>query len=381
MARWLRPLRRRRAGAGERAEGEAMAKVGLVFGGRSVEHLVSVVSARTVRDGLLAAGHQVVPLGVAEDGCWVAPALASQALDGELDALPPQGGSIRASLGPLLEADVEVIFPITHGTFGEDGTLQGLLEMLDLPYVGANVAASAVAMDKVLCKRQLEAAGIPVVEYEVIDAPRFAQDAPAAVAACAKLGFPAFVKPAVGGSSVGIRRAQDEAELADALAHALSFHDVALVERAVSGRELECAVLGRGALEASVVGEIVPGNDFYDYEDKYVTDGATLVAPAELEPATERDLKEMATRAFAAVGGDGMARVDFFLEGDKLFINEINTLPGFTAISMYPRLWGLSGLPLPKLCDRLVTLAQQRHSERARFDGAIRDWVAELSKA
>jgi D-alanine-D-alanine ligase len=357
-----------------------MAKVGLVFGGRSVEHLVSVVSARTVRDGLERAGHEVVPLGIGEDGCWADAATSRAALAGERDALPAGGVPIKTSLAPLLEANVDAVFPIVHGTFGEDGTLQGLLEMLDLPYVGANVAASAVAMDKVLCKRQLEAAGIPVVEYRVLDAARFAEDAAAALAPLAELGFPQFIKPAIGGSSVGIKRAASAAELEDAVAHALRFHDVILVERAVSGRELECAVLGRGALEASAIGEIKPGRDFYDYEDKYISDGAELVAPAELDDATTRRLQEAATTAFAAIGGDGMARVDFFLEGDNLYVNEINTLPGFTAISMYPRLWGLSGRDLPALTDRLVQLALERHAARRAYDGAIHDWVAELSK-
>jgi D-alanine-D-alanine ligase len=356
-----------------------MSKVGLVFGGRSVEHLVSVQSARAVSQGLEAAGHEVVPLGITEDGCWVSAEAARDALAGGRDALAATGGAIRKSLAPLLEADVDVLFPIVHGTFGEDGALQGLAEMLDLPYVGAGVAASAIAMDKILCKRQLEAAGIPVVEYWTVDAAVFAQDRAAALAELAGADMPLFIKPAVGGSSVGIKRVAEPAELEEAVAFALQFHDQILIERGVNGRELECAVLGHGAMEASVIGEIVPGRDFYDYEDKYLGDTATLIAPADLSEDKAGELREMATRAFAAIGGSGMARVDFFLEGERLYINEINTLPGFTRISMYPRLWGLSGLPLERLVDRLVQLALERHGERRRMDAAIRGFVEEIT--
>ncbi len=374
-----------------------MAKVGLVFGGRSVEHLVSVQSARTVAQGLAAAGHEVVPLGIAEDGSWVTRARAEAALAGERSALPPNdtavepadastaGGaaaahSLRRSLAGLLEADIDVVFPIVHGTFGEDGTLQGLCEMLDVPYVGAGVAASAIAMDKLLCKRVLEASGIPVVEYAVVHGPAFERDPAGALAAVQGLAYPLFVKPSVGGSSVGIQRVAAARDLEAAVRHALGFHDVVVIERGVVGRELECAVLGYRTLEASVVGEIVPGRDFYDYEDKYLGDSAKLLAPAPLGDEVGAALREMATRAFAAIGGEGMARVDFFLEGeDRLYINEINTLPGFTRISMYPRLWGLTGLPLEQLTDRLVRLALERHDARRRYDGAVHGWVAEIN--
>jgi D-alanine-D-alanine ligase len=328
-----------------------MALVGVVFGGRSVEHRVSVASARAVAAGLAEAGHQPLALAVAEDGGWAERAVGERALRGELDAIPAPGGPVAATLCRLIDDPPEVVFPLVHGTWGEDGTLQGLCEMLDLPYAGAGVAASAVAMDKLLCKRALSAAGLPVVEFE------------------------------------GVTRAAFEA---DAVHFALRFDDAAVVERGVAGRELECAVLGYRRPAASAVGEIVPGGEFYDYEDKYLSDRARLIAPAELDEETTSRARSLAIGAFTAIGGTGMARVDLFLQpgdgggdgggggGGRLFVNEINTLPGFTRISMYPRLWALSGLPLPGLLDRLVDIALRRHADRHRLDAGIREWLAGL---
>lgn len=355
-----------------------MARVGLVFGGRSVEHLVSVQSARTVASGLQAAGHDVVPLGIAEDGCWVDEETSRRALEGQVRSLAPAGPVRGMRLQSLLEASVDVVFPIVHGTFGEDGTLQGLCELLDIPYVGTGVAASAVAMDKLLCKRTLEAAGVPVVEYVAIHARDSESVVSGRLADLEPYGLPLFVKPSVGGSSVGVQRVVDRAELPGAVLRAMQFHDVVLVERGVRGRELECAVLGNRHIEASLLGEIVPGREFYDYEDKYLGDTAKLIAPAELPDAITQELRALAVRSFEAIGGEGMARVDFFLEGEKVYVNELNTLPGFTSISMYPRLWGLSGLALPQLIDRLVGLAVERHADRRSYDDAIRHWVREL---
>ena len=350
-----------------------MAHVGLVFGGRSVEHAVSLNSARTVERALLDAGHQVTPLAVAQDGCWLGPDASAAALHGGLKTIEPLGLPIPPTLRHLLSAGVEVVFPIVHGTWGEDGTLQGLCEMLDLPYVGAGVAASAVAMDKLLCKLALSAAGIPVVDFAVA---RRGERLPAV-----DLPFPVFVKPSVGGSSVGIRKVERREGLAEAVAFALRFDDVVLIERGVEARELECAVLGHGDLQASAVGEIVPGNEFYDYEDKYLQDKAKLLAPAPLEPGVAERVRALAVQAFVAIGGSGMARVDFFLDADGgLYVNEINTLPGFTRISMYPRLWDLSGVPLPRLVDRLVDSGLRRHRDRRRLDSGIKEWLAELAR-
>jgi len=354
-----------------------MARVGLVFGGKSVEHLVSVVSARTVRDGLRGAGHEVVHLGIAEDGCLVDEATAARALDDtNVKKLSATGGAPARSFARLFESGVDVVFPIVHGTYGEDGTLQGLLAMLGIPCVGAGVAASANAMDKRLAKALFRDAGIPVVEGHVVSRRDFERDPASALAPILREAFPRFVKPSVGGSSVGCRRAATSDDLAAAVRFALEFDEHALVERAVTARELEVAVVGRGEMQASVVGEIVPGREFYDYEDKYVSDGATLKAPAEIDAALTARLQDLAVRAFRAIGGDGMARVDFFLENDgRLWLNEINTLPGFTRISMYPRLFGLSGLPLPKLVDRLVTDALAAHDARRAIDARVRSFV------
>lgn len=356
-----------------------MARIGVVFGGRSVEHEVSLVSARTVFQALADAGHEPVPLGIAPDGVWVDEATAAAAVRGELDRLPSPGGAVLPSLARLAESGVEAVFPIAHGTWGEDGTLQGLLEMADLPYVGPNVTTSALAMDKLQTKRLLAAVGVPVVDYEAVTRRELEADPAAFLSRCERLPTPLFVKPSVGGSSVGVRKVADRAGLEEAVRFALRFDDAVLVERGVAGRELEVAVLGHERIEASVVGEIVPGRDFYDYEDKYLADDAQLIAPADLPAAVSDRLRRIAVDAFSALGGSGMARVDFLLEGETPYLNELNTLPGFTRISMYPRLWGLSGVPLPALVSRLVEIAFTRHHDRHRLDRGIRDWIAELA--
>ncbi len=359
-----------------------MARVGLIFGGRSVEHQVSLRSARTVRDGLAAAGHVPIPLAIAEDGCWLSPEASRAILASDAVSVPPQGLAVAPTLAHLTGAGVEALFPIVHGTWGEDGTLQGLCEMLDLPYVGPGVATSALAMDKQLAKSQLRAAGVPVVDDERVGRAGFERDPGDIVRRAARFTYPLFVKPSVGGSSVGVAKVERPEDLAAAVAFALRFDETALVERGVAGRELECAVLGgAGRLEASAVGEIVPGNAFYDYADKYLQDTARLIAPAEIPKETEDRLRTLAVAAFGALGGSGMARVDFFLEGADLYVNEINTLPGFTSISMYPRLWGLSGLTLPQLVSTLVEIAIERHEERHRLDVGIKQFLAELAES
>jgi D-alanine-D-alanine ligase len=363
-----------------------MAHVGVIFGGRSVEHAVSIVSARTVVKGLREAGHRVTPLGIAQDGCWIDPAAAEKVIagaggQGESGIIPPVGGPVAPTLRHLIHSGVEALFPIVHGTWGEDGTLQGLCEMLDLPYVGPGVSASALAMDKVLFKRQMQAAGVPVVDSEAVTRAELEADPKACVRRAERLPFPVFVKPSVGGSSVGVKKVDSPACLETSLRFALRFDETALVEKGIQGRELECAVLGYGKIEASVIGEIIPGNNFYDYADKYLQDTAKLIAPADLPPAVSDRLREIAVRAFAAIGGAGLARVDFLMEGDDgLYVNEINTLPGFTSISMYPRLWGLTGIPLPELVDRLVQIAFERHRDRHRLDQGIKDFLAELER-
>ena len=356
-----------------------MAHVGVIFGGRSVEHQVSIRSARTVVEGLRAAGHQVTPLGIAQDGCWIDAEASEAVLSGGIAVIAPLGLPIAPTLRHLLASGVEVLFPIVHGTWGEDGTLQGLCEMIDVAYAGPGVTASAIAMDKLLFKRQMEAAGVPVVEYEAIRRNEFEADPAAFLSRAAKLPFPVFVKPSVGGSSVGVKKVMSPDLLETGVRFALQFDDAVIVERGVKGRELECAVLGYQKIEASAVGEIVPGNEFYDYADKYLQDTAQLIAPAELSPEATERLRTLAVRAFEAVGGVGLARVDFLVESDEgIYVNEINTLPGFTSISMYPRLWGLSGVPLPQLVDRLVQIALDRHRDRRRLDEGIKEFLESL---
>jgi len=356
-----------------------MANVGVVFGGRSVEHQVSIRSARTVVQGLAEGGHAVTPLGIAEDGCWIDSETAAAIIYGEAKEIPPVGVPVAPTLRHLLASGIEVAFPIVHGTWGEDGTMQGLFEMLDLAYVGPGVTASALAMDKLLSKRQFQAAGVPVVDFEAVSYAEFERDPAGCVKRCERLPLPLFVKPSVGGSSVGIKKVDSRHCIETSIRFALQFDETVLVERGVKGRELECAVLGYRQLEASVVGEILPSQDFYDYADKYLLDSAGLIAPAEIPEDVSDRLRELAVRAFAAIGGAGLARVDFLLEGeDGLYVNEINTLPGFTSISMYPRLWGLTGLPLPKLVDRLVQIGLERHRDRRRLDEGIKAFLEEL---
>lgn len=358
-----------------------MAHVGVIFGGRSVEHQVSIRSARTVVQGLREAGHRVTPLGIAQDGCWIDAARSEEVLAGG-SVIPPVGEPIAPTLRHLIDSGVEVLFPIVHGTWGEDGTLQGLCEMLDLPYVGPGVTASAIAMDKLVFKRQMIAAGVPVVDSEAIRRDEFEADPKACLQRLERLPLPIFVKPSVGGSSVGVKKVDSRECQETSVRFALQFDDTVLVEKGIKGRELECAVLGYGRLEASAIGEIVPGNDFYDYADKYLQDTAALIAPAEVSEEVAARLREIAVRAFAAIGGVGLARVDFLVEDEKglegIWLNEINTLPGFTSISMYPRLWGISGVPLPELVDRLVRIAQDRHRDRHRLDQGIKEFLAEL---
>lgn len=356
-----------------------MPHVGVVFGGRSVEHQVSIRSARTVVQGLREAGHEVTPLGIAEDGCWIDAVASEAVICGETKGIPALEVPVAPTLRHLLASGVDVVFPILHGTWGEDGTFQGLCEMLDLPYVGPDVTASAIAMDKVIAKRQLVAAGVPVVDFEAVTRRDFEAAPGDFLARCGRLPLPVFVKPRVGGSSVGVRKVADHADLEEAVRFALRFDDAVLVERGVRGRELECAVLGYREIEASAVGEIVPSQDFYDYADKYLLDDAGLIAPADLPARVSDRLREIAVQAFTAIGGVGLARVDFLFEGeDGLYVNELNTLPGFTSISMYPRLWGLTGIPLPKLVDRLVQIALERHRDRRRLDDGIKSFLAAL---
>jgi D-alanine-D-alanine ligase len=353
----------------------------LVFGGRSAEHDVSRVTAVAVARALDPERYEVVPVAITQDGRWLLadeareliardPAALPAALDvagSELDRL---GGAVaspgRDDLG------VDVVVPLLHGPYGEDGTIQGLLELADLPYVGSGVVGSAVGMDKVMMKRAFSACGLPQANYLVL---RDGDDRGAFAANVERdLGIPCFVKPANMGSSVGVSKAHDRAELDAAIEEALGFDEWIVAEETVEGREIEVAVLGDAPPEASVPGEIVPGAEFYTYADKYEDDAAELLVPAPLDDARTAEVRRLAVEAFVACRCEAMARVDFFLEegGRGFIVNEVNTIPGFTPISMYPKLWDASGVPYAELLDRLIELAVERHARRTERAGRQR---------
>jgi D-alanine-D-alanine ligase len=359
----------------------ARRRVMLLFGGRSAEHDVSRVTAVAVAKALDPARYEIVPVGITTDGRWLAGGEATALMAAGPAALPgafPVDGDELASLGELVASsgrrglDVDVVIPLLHGPYGEDGTVQGLLDLADLPYVGSGVLGSAVGMHKGAMKQMLAAAGLPQGRYLEF---RDGEDRIAFTArAVADLGLPCFVKPANMGSSVGVSKARDAAELETAIDLALSYDEEILVEAMVTGREIEVAVLGSLHPEASLPGEVVPGAEFYSYADKYEDGAAQLLAPAPLTEAETAEVRALAVRAFAACRCEGMARVDCFLadDGRGFLVNEVNTIPGFTPISMYPRLWEVSGLPYPDLLDRLVDLAVERHERRTKRAGRQR---------
>ncbi len=358
-------------------------RVGVIFGGRSGEHEVSLASAASVIRALDPEKYEVVPIGITKDGRWLVGTGATKILpevlkSGERVSLPPD--PTAAALVPLSpdagrpSVSVDVVFPVLHGTFGEDGTVQGLLELAGLPYVGAGVLASAVGLDKDVQKRLFEQAGLPVVPFLAVHRCEWEKQRRKVLDAVRKkFRFPVFVKPATGGSSVGMTRVKSIGELPAAIDLAAEFALKILVERAVHAREIEVSVLGNQEVRASIPGEIVPHREYYDYKAKYLEQGTELVIPAKLAKKQVATIQEYAVRAFRAIDGAGMARCDFFLERKtgKIFINELNTIPGFTSISMYPKMWEASGLPYPKLIDRLIELALELHSEKARTKYSI----------
>ena len=354
-------------------------RVGVVFGGPSREHGVSFLSARCLLENLPSERYEALPVFVGKDGLWHGVAdsreemlryFARPAREALLDGVAP--GSRPAPAAEIVasfeaafrDGAWDAVFPIVHGTYGEDGVLQGLLEATNVPYVGFGVAASAVGMDKLLMKAAFAAAGLPQVRYVGVRKADWASPArrAALLARVEALGLPLFVKPACAGSSVGITKVKRAEELDEAVAAALAVDATALVEEAADAREIECAVLegtDGGPTEASLPGEVVPGHEFYDYEDKYIDDRSYSVIPADLPEGTRGEVRRMACAAFDAVGGAGFARVDFFLDrrSGRVLLNEINSLPGFTPISMFPKMWEATGLPLGGLLDRLVKSA------------------------
>ncbi len=344
----------------------------VLYGGRSAEHEVSRTSGRYVATCARAAGLDVDLVGITRDGRWVRPPAAALEHGAAGDALPAPGDDLpTVSVDRALEQQADgplVVFPVLHGPFGEDGTVQGLCEMAGVPYVGPGVLSSAVCMDKPVSKRLLAAAGLPVARHAEIRSRDVTAETPAAL--LGELGSPVFVKPANLGSSIGISKAAGAAQVADALALAAGYDDRLIVEEFVPGREIEVSVLGNEELRASLPGEIVPGGEFYDYADKYLNDATELHAPADLPDDIVAEVQRLAAAAAQALHVEGLARVDFLFDDAasperRLVVSEINTMPGFTPISMYPRLWAVSGLDGPALIAELVHLALNRHHRRA----------------
>ncbi len=385
-------------------------RVGILFGGRSGEHEVSLLSAASVLKAIDPEKYEVVPIGITKDGRWLTAEHAENLLNGKLVleprnlragdpdtteaaavlargeavVVPPEPVHRESGLVPfqtdagLLRRasdraiNVDVIFPVLHGTFGEDGTIQGLLELADIPYVGAGVLGSAAGMDKDIMKSLFIAAGLPMVKHVTILRSAWEGDAKKVQKLVeSKLTYPVFVKPANLGSSVGISKAHNRKELGPAIAEAAKFDRKIVIEQGVGGkknkaREIECSVLGNDEPAASVPGEIVPVKEFYDYGAKYLDEGSELIIPAKLTKTETKRVQELAVRAFQAVDCSGLARIDFLMDPKtrKIFLNEINTMPGFTAISMYPKLWAASGLAYADLIDRLIQLGTERHEDK-----------------
>ncbi len=376
-------------------------RVGIVFGGRSGEHEVSLMSARAVVAALDPAKYDVIGIGITREGRWLlagdplgqllqqagarieagpgtravtfvpqpgeAAVLRLDDMGGQAGCGTERGAMEGAPLAPGAGARPDVIFPLVHGTHGEDGSLQGLLDLAEIPYVGPGILASAVGMDKAVFKALMQAHGIPVSPWRLVTVRGRPGESADWLHPAGELGYPLFVKPANGGSSLGVTKVKSVAGLEAAIREAAEYDSRVLLERAIAGRELECAVLGNDDPEASIAGEVIPGHEFYDYEDKYFDDKSRTEIPARITPEQMSAVRELSVRAFRAIDGAGMARVDFFLDEatGELFVNELNTIPGFTRISMYPKLWEASGIAFPVLLERLIFLALER-SERLR---------------
>ena len=319
----------------------------MLAGGRSSEHEISLASAASVRDGLRRGGHDVVEVEIDRDGVWRS-----------------QGSELALTPGRGLEG-ADVAFPVLHGPYGEDGTVQGLLECLRVPYVGAGVLACAVCMDKVVFKDLMAHAGLPQVAYAAVDGPRWASEPDAVLGELEPLGTPVFVKPVALGSSVGISRAGDEAQLRAALDTALAYDSRAIVEAAAAGLELECSVIGNREPLASMPGEIVVDGEWYDYEAKYTPGGMELVVPARVPETVRERVRELAVEAFLRTGCRGLARVDFFVEGDRVLVNELNTMPGFTQTSVFGKLFAASGVEYEELLERLLGYALEHDATQS----------------
>ena len=364
-------------------------RIAVLFGGRSGEHEVSLMSAKSVLDVLDPAKYEIIQIGITHAGAWFTGPNACEALErgniGELTACTILPDPSKPALyvlrftdgGTTLEklTELDVVFPVLHGTFGEDGTLQGLLELADLAYVGAGVTGSSVGMDKGIFKDVMRANGIPTVESVIVLRSEVEKNTEAVIRRAEAVGpYPLFVKPANLGSSVGITKCSSRADLGEGLMEAAAYDRRVLVERGVNAREIEVSVLGNDAPQASLPGEVLPSREFYSYESKYVDGTSGLLLPAPLPAETAEKIRQMAVTAYKAIDCAGMARVDFFVERTtgNIYLNEVNTIPGFTSISMYPKLWEASGLPYTKLVDRLIELALERKTDRDRTERRFR---------
>ncbi len=369
-------------------------RVGVIFGGRSGEHEVSLVSATSVINALDKDKYDVVPIGITQDGRWLSSAQGlkllkektgiEQAPECFLVPEPNRQALVAADNGEMHSAPLDVIFPVVHGTYGEDGTLQGLLELANIPYVGAGVLASAVGMDKIVQKQIFQQEKLPVAGYIWFHSSVCRAHPERVAASVAKnLKYPVFVKPANTGSSVGISKAHTRKELLEALALAIDYDRKVIIEQGINGiREIECSVLGNDDPVASVPGEIVPSNEFYDYNAKYVDGKSEAIIPAKLPKRVAGEVRRIALRAYRALDIAGMARVDFLVtrKTNRIYLNEVNTIPGFTSISMYPKLWEASGIGYRDLLDRLIELALERHRVKNGLRTVYRperDWYKE----
>ena len=353
-------------------------RVGIIFGGRSSEHPISLASATSIVSAIDRSKYQAVPIGITPQGRWLPPAQAQRMLRADnrrpsreepTTALARRTQRPHTLEGLSQEQRLDVVFPVLHGPYGEDGTIQGLLELMDMPYVGAGVLASAIGMDKALQKALFRQHSLPVVDYLVFLRRRWETDPEAVISQIEqRLSYPCFVKPSNLGSSIGVTKAHSPEELISALKDAAQYDRKLLVERAIEGRELECSVLGNDEPIASPVGEILPAREFYDYEAKYDDQRTQLVIPADLPREVSEEVRRLALEAFKAIDCAGMARVDFFYDPkeNRIYINELNTIPGFTQVSMYPKLWQFAGMSYAELIDRLIQLALERHQDKAR---------------
>ena len=356
-------------------------KVGVIFGGKSGEHEVSVQSAKSVMESLDPTKYTIVPIGISKEGSWYVgddalPLLQTNTLSstpelGETNfSNKVENGQTNSAVPSSFTNEIDVVIPVMHGTFGEDGSIQGMLELLGVPYVGAGILASAVGLDKVFMKTVFLAAGLPQVLFTSYNRKEWEKNREGVIQDVEeKLGYPCFVKPANLGSSVGISKAKNRTDLYTAMDLACRFDRKIIVEEGLNVREIEVAVLGNDEPKASVPGEVVPSHEFYDYEAKYMSGDSTLTIPAHLSAEQTTEIQDLAVRAFQAVDCTGLARVDFFIETDtdRILVNEINTMPGFTVFSMYPKLWEATGIPYAELVDTLINLAIERYEDKQKI--------------